>query len=132
MEFDHDVQSHGELSDRLRPHVEGGVRFQHFSSPFDPGPAVFSVHFDAGGRTRPHVHHSGQVMYIVDGEGIVADEKGSHVVHPGDVVTVRPEEWHWHGATPDRAMSHFVVQMAQAEDIDWDVEERDWAEYRVD
>jgi quercetin dioxygenase-like cupin family protein len=125
MEFDHDDYARGDLSEQLRPHIQGSVRIQPFSSPFDPGPAVLSVHFDAGGRTRPHVHHSGQVLYIIDGEGIVADGDGRHVVHAGDVVTARPDEWHWHGATADRAMSHFTVQM----DIDWDVEERDWAEY---
>ena len=36
-------------------------------------PAVSAVHFDAGGRTRPHVHRSGQVLQVTAGEGIVAE-----------------------------------------------------------
>jgi len=30
--------------------------------------------------------------------------------HPGDVVTVGPNEKHWHGATPTTAMTHIAIQ----------------------
>jgi quercetin dioxygenase-like cupin family protein len=67
------------------------------------------------------------VLYITHGEGIVADGSSRQVVHAGDVITVMPGEWHWHGGTPDSAMSHLTVQVTAPGDIDWDVEERDWA-----
>ncbi len=127
MNFDHDDQTAGDMPEQYRPHFQGVARFQFFESPFEPGPAVFAVHFDAGARTKPHVHHSGQVMYITDGEGIVADKSGRRVVRPGDVVTVDRDEWHWHGATPQTPMTHFTVQMPGSDDVEWDVDGGDWA-----
>ena len=50
----------------------------------------------------------------------------ARLVEPGDVVAVMPGEWHWHGATPDSAMTHVTIQQAEGR-TDWDVEERDWA-----
>ena len=116
----------GELPPEYQPHFEGSARMQQLVSPFADGPRVFFVHFDAGGRTRPHVHHSGQVLHIVSGEGVVADSSGRHVVRPGDTVTVHPDEWHWHGGLPGSAMSHLTVQYPGG-DVSWEVEERDWA-----
>ncbi|HEX2027898.1 MAG TPA: cupin domain-containing protein [Nitriliruptorales bacterium] len=127
MQIDHPDRSKGELPDDYAPYFQGQAQFQHFASPFGDRPAVFAVHFEAGGRTRPHVHRSGQVLYITDGEGIVADQSGRRVVRPGDVVTIRPDEWHWHGGTPTSAMTHLTVQVTAAGDIDWDVDEGDWA-----
>lgn len=117
----------GELPEEYRPHFQGQARFQRFASPFGDHPAVSAVHFDAGARTRPHVHRSGQVLHITAGRGIVADRSGRQVVLPGDVVTIHPDEWHWHGATPDSPMTHLTVQVTEPGDIDWDVDEGDWA-----
>ena len=116
----------GELPPEYRPHFVGAARMQPLTSPFDGGPSVFIVHFDAGGRTRPHVHHSGQVLHVVSGEGVVADARGRHVVRPGDTITVLPDEWHWHGGLPGSAMSHLTVQYPGG-DVSWDVDEGDWA-----
>lgn len=127
MELDHEDRSSGEMPEAFRPHFEGEARFQYFDSPFDPGPAVFSVHFEAGARTKPHLHHSGQVLYVTDGEGIVADSSGRRTVRPGDVITVRPDEWHWHGGSPTSSMSHLTVQIPGSDDVEWDVDEGDWA-----
>jgi quercetin dioxygenase-like cupin family protein len=43
------------------------------------------------------------------------------------VVTVAPDEWRWHGGTPDSAMTHLTVQVTEPGDIDGDVDEGDWA-----
>jgi|HubBroStandDraft_1064217.scaffolds.fasta_scaffold54449_3 quercetin dioxygenase-like cupin family protein len=115
------------LPDDYRAHFAGRARFQQLTSPFEGGPDVFIVHFDAGGRTRPHVHHRGQILHIVSGEGVVADRDGRHVVSPGDTVTVSPDEWHWHGALPHSPMSHLSVQH-RGTDVSWDVEAGDWAD----
>lgn len=128
MEFNHADRSAGAMTDDYRPYFQGVARVQPLPSPFGDSPSVFLVHFEAGGRTMPHLHHSGQVLYITEGEGIVADAEGRHEVGPGDVVTVEPDEWHWHGGGPSSAMSHLTVQVNRPGDIDWDVEERDWRE----
>jgi len=127
MEFDTIDSGRGELPEGYRPHIVGEARIQRFASPFGDQPAVFAVHFEAGARTRPHVHHSGQVLHVTQGRGIVANRAGRQVVLPGDVVTIEPDEWHWHGATPDSPMTHLTVQVTAPGDIGWDVDEEDWA-----
>lgn len=120
-------RSKGELPVSLRSHFQGEARVQPLPNPFGEGPAVFAVHFEPGGRTRPHLHRSGQVLHVSFGEGIVADRSRRRIVRAGDVVTVMPGEWHWHGATPASPMTHVTVQMSGPDETDWDVEEGDWA-----
>ncbi len=127
MEFDTIDSGKGALPEEYRPHFEGEARLQRFTSPFADRPAVLAVHFEAGARTRPHVHRSGQVLHVTAGRGIVASRAGRQVVLPGDVVTVEPDEWHWHGGTPETAMTHLTIQVTAPGDVDWDVDEEDWA-----
>jgi quercetin dioxygenase-like cupin family protein len=128
MEFETIDSGRGELPEEYRSYFQGTARVQRFTSPFGDRPAVSAVHFDAGARTRPHIHRSGQVLHIAAGRGIVANREGRQVVLPGDVITVEPNEWHWHGGTPDAAMTHLTVQVTEPGDIDWDVDEGDWAD----
>ena len=47
---------------------------------------------------------------IVSGKGFVGTADGvTHVVQAGDYVWCPPEIEHWHGATPDTAMSHIAM-----------------------
>ncbi len=128
MRFDHLDPEGGEPPAELTEHFQGRARLQPFPSPFAGGPAVFAVHFEAGGRTRPHTHAAGQVLHVTRGRGVVANRDGRRTVGPGDLVVVDPGEWHWHGATPGEPMTHLTVQMTGPDTIDWDVEEADWAE----
>ena len=89
-----------------------------------PGLKSMAVHFGAGTRTVPHIHHGGQHLVYVDGVGVVGDDNGVHVVRPGDVVSSPPGSWHWHGAVPGHAATH--VTFEQPGDFDRDVERRDW------
>jgi quercetin dioxygenase-like cupin family protein len=52
------------------------------------------VSFEAGGRTRPHIHAVDQVVHIISGRGIVATGSQRRFVEPGDVVPVPAGEWH--------------------------------------
>ena len=83
-----------------------------------------AVHFGAGARTVPHVHHGGQHLVYVNGVGVVGDESGVRVVRAGDVISSPPGSWHWHGATPGMPATH--VTFEQPGDLDCDVEWRDW------
>jgi quercetin dioxygenase-like cupin family protein len=127
MDLDHIDDAKGEMPADYRPYFEGEARFQRFTSPFGETPAVFAVHFGPRSRTRPHVHLSGQVLQVTSGTGIIADRSGRREIGPGDVITVQPGEWHWHGGTSTTAMTHLVVQVMTPGDIDWDVDEGDWA-----
>jgi quercetin dioxygenase-like cupin family protein len=48
-------------------------------------------------------------------------------VRPGDTVHTPPGEWHWHGATPDRFMTHLAMWEASAEG-----REAEWGEQVTD
>jgi quercetin dioxygenase-like cupin family protein len=71
---------------------------------------VAAVRFTPGARTAWHSHDGGQNLYVTDGEGRI-QTRGEPVVtiRPGDVVFTPSGEWHWHGAAPDRFMSHFSL-----------------------
>jgi quercetin dioxygenase-like cupin family protein len=93
--------------------------------------ASMVVHFGAGARTVPHVHHNGQHLFVTAGVGVVADERGVHVVRAGEVISNPPGTWHWHGATPTTDMTHVTVEAPG--DFDLKVDRRDWDDvYRDD
>jgi quercetin dioxygenase-like cupin family protein len=76
----------------------------------DDGTNIGIVHFSPGARTHWHRHPGGQWLYAVTGRGRVRTRgEPGHVLQPGDVVLVRPDEWHFHGATPDAPMAHVAV-----------------------
>ena len=72
-----------------------------------------SVSFQAGARTAWHTHPLGQTLYVISGVGRV-QAKGGPVreIRPGDVVWIPPGEKHWHGASPNNAMTHIAMQEA--------------------
>ena len=67
------------------------------------------ISFAAGGRNIFHTHTFDQVLYITEGEGIVATEQEEIVVRAGDLVLIPAGEKHWHGATPSTAMTHLAI-----------------------
>jgi quercetin dioxygenase-like cupin family protein len=71
--------------------------------------SVSSVHFTPGARTAWHTHTNGQTIYVIEGIGL-AQRRGGPIeeIHPGDRVFFEPGEDHWHGATPNRCMTHLA------------------------
>jgi quercetin dioxygenase-like cupin family protein len=78
-----------------------------------PGPSrlqALSVHFTPGARTAWHTHPNGQTIYVTEGIGLAQRRSGSiEVIRPGDRVFFEPGEEHWHGAAPDRFMTHLAM-----------------------
>jgi quercetin dioxygenase-like cupin family protein len=71
------------------------------------------VRFAPRARTAWHHHPKSQTLYVTDGIGLVARGGGEpQEIRPDDVVYIEPGEEHWHGATPDRFMSHVAMQEA--------------------
>jgi quercetin dioxygenase-like cupin family protein len=69
-----------------------------------------SVHFTPGARTAWHTHPHGQTIYVTEGVGRCQRRGGPvAVIRPGDRVFFEPGEEHWHGAAPDRFMSHLAL-----------------------
>jgi len=76
----------------------------------DDGTNIGIVHFSPGARTRWHRHPGGQFLYGLSGRGRVRtrDEAG-HLLEPGDVIHVGPDEWHFHGGTREAPLIHVAV-----------------------
>jgi quercetin dioxygenase-like cupin family protein len=73
--------------------------------------AAASVHFTPGARTAWHTHPNGQTIFVTEGLGLCQRRDGPvEVIRPGDRVFFEPAEDHWHGAAPDRFMTHIAMQ----------------------
>jgi quercetin dioxygenase-like cupin family protein len=69
-----------------------------------------NVHFTPGARTAWHTHPNGQTIWVTEGIGLAQRRGGPvEVIRPGDRVFFEPGEDHWHGAAPDRFMTHLAL-----------------------
>jgi quercetin dioxygenase-like cupin family protein len=69
-----------------------------------------SVHFTPGARTAWHTHPNGQTIWVAEGVGLCQRRGGPiEVIGPGDRVFFEPGEDHWHGAGPNRFMTHIAM-----------------------
>jgi quercetin dioxygenase-like cupin family protein len=74
------------------------------------GTNVGIVHFSPGARTHWHRHAGGQFLDGLSGRGRVRTRGAAgHVLEPGDVIHVGPDEWHFHGGGPDTPLVHVAV-----------------------
>jgi quercetin dioxygenase-like cupin family protein len=87
-----------------------------------------SVHFTPGARTAWHVHPHGQTIFVTEGVGL-CQRRGApiDVIRPGDRVFFEPGEEHWHGAAPNRFMTHMAML-----DVDDEGNSADWGEHVTD
>lgn len=92
---------------------------------------VSVVRFAPGARNAWHAHAVGQTVHVTEGVGLI-QSRGNKVleIHPGDTIHTPPGEWHWHGAAPDRFMTHIAMWEASAEgqETEWGAQVTD-AEY---
>ena len=90
----------------------GTVRVDPLFSAPEPARVVGAhVTFEPGARTAWHTHPLGQTLIVTSGRGRVQRWDGSvEEIHPGDVIWFAPGEKHWHGATPETAMTHIAIQ----------------------
>ena len=74
------------------------------------------VHFTPGARTAWHTHPNGQTIYVLEGAGLAQRRGGPvEVINPGDRVFFEPGEEHWHGAGPNRFMTHLAMVQVDEE-----------------
>ncbi|PWV95741.1 quercetin dioxygenase-like cupin family protein [Hoeflea marina] len=80
-----------------------------------------SVSFEPGARTAWHTHPLGQTLIVTGGSGLAQTWGGPLVaINPGDVIWIPPHEKHWHGASPNTAMTHIAIQEAlDGKPVDW-------------
>jgi quercetin dioxygenase-like cupin family protein len=72
--------------------------------------SVASVTFEPGARAFWHSHPAGQTILVTDGKGLYQEKgKAIRALSKGDVVLCDPDIEHWHGASPETAMTHIVI-----------------------
>ncbi len=110
-------------------HFTGPVWFGEMASDgTEAGMNVLGVQFAPGSRTDWHSHPAGQVLHVVSGSGLVANEAGERVeISAGDTVNTPPDELHWHGARPDSPMMHLSITHGGA--TQWAPDKVDDADY---
>lgn len=72
--------------------------------------SIGNVTFEKGCRNNWHSHPGGQILLVTDGGGYY-QEKGNpaRIIKAGDVIEIKPDVIHWHGATPRSEMTHIAI-----------------------
>lgn len=111
-----DIKRNGSQPSSVGPNewFTGQTRIDPLFSPQEPArAAAASVTFEPGARTAWHTHPLGQTLIVTSGVGRVQVWGGAiEEIRPGDVVWFPPGEKHWHGAAPDKGMTHIAIQEA--------------------
>lgn len=69
-----------------------------------------SVTFEPGARSHWHIHPVGQALIVISGVGLTQEwGKPVQEIRPGDVVLCPVGVKHWHGASPNSAMTHISI-----------------------
>jgi quercetin dioxygenase-like cupin family protein len=71
---------------------------------------VSVVCFDAGVRGSWHTHSGGQVIHVLEGEGLIQLRGEEPVrVQTGDTICIDAGEEHWHGAAEGSELAHMAI-----------------------
>jgi quercetin dioxygenase-like cupin family protein len=71
---------------------------------------VGNVYFEKGARSNWHIHPSGQILVILDGEGYHQVEgHPTQKMRKGDVIKCPPNVKHWHGATENNSLTQMYI-----------------------
>ncbi len=119
-----DIKRSGSQPSQQAPaeHFTGTVRIDPLFQTVEPARAAGAyVTFEPCSRSDWHTHPLGQTLIVTSGCGLV-QRWGSPIeqIRPGDVVSIAPNEKHWHGASPTTAMTHIAIQESLAgKMVDW-------------
>lgn len=80
-----------------------------------------TVTFNPGARTNWHTHPKGQVLLVLQGEGLYQEDgKPAQVIKSGDVVNIPENIKHWHGANAESKMAHVAITNYKGEEqVTW-------------
>lgn len=71
---------------------------------------VGNVYFEESARSNWHVHPSGQILIVLDGEGYHQLEgQPKQIMRKGDVIKCPPKVKHWHGATENNSLTQMYI-----------------------
>ena len=111
----------------------GNVKINMLFSPTKELPASGAfVTFEPGARSAWHTHPAGQTLVVTSGTGLTQEWGGPVVeIRPGDVVKCPANVKHWHGASPNSAMTHLAITGDRnGKNVEW-MEKVTDAQYRA-
>lgn len=74
--------------------------------------SIGNVTFEPGARTSWHKHPGGQILLVTEGKGYYQEKgKSAQVLLKGDIVKIPPDTEHWHGAAPDKGLTHIAISV---------------------
>lgn len=81
---------------------------------------VGNVTFEAGARTKWHLHPAGQILMVTGGVGYY-QEKGQEkkILRKGDVIKCAPNTLHWHGASADSSFIQLAITGREKGETVW-------------
>ena len=89
---------------------------------------AYRVTFQPSARTAWHAHSGVQVLLVIEGRCRVQTAGGPiQDVAAGGAVRIEPGERHWHGATPDAAMTHIALNISSTTEWFENVSDREYA-----
>ncbi len=90
----------------------GRVRMQNLAAAAGTAELeCLAVFFEAGARTRPHIHPTDQVLFFLSGTGfVVFPGEEEQLIGEGGMVVVPAGLVHMHGATEAGPVSHLAVR----------------------
>jgi quercetin dioxygenase-like cupin family protein len=108
MQITRDSQTNPGPSD----YFTGSVHLEAIATPSEPSRlSAASVHFAPGARSAWHTHPFGQTIHVTEGV-CRCQRRGGPIeeIRTGESVFFEPGEDHWHGAAPERFMTHIAMQ----------------------
>ena len=87
----------------------GTVMAKTFIGPESKDLSIVIISFPRGVRNTFHSHTSDQCLWVLSGEGTLANEKEEISLSEGMVAYIPAGERHWHGAIKDSAFSHISI-----------------------
>ena len=103
-------------------HFTGKVRLDPLFQASSPArTSAAYVSFEPCARSDWHTHPLGQTLVVTFGCGLHQRWGGPiEEIRVGDVVSVGPNEKHWHGAAPTTAMTHIAIQESlDGQAVEW-------------
>jgi quercetin dioxygenase-like cupin family protein len=71
---------------------------------------VGNVYFEESARSNRHLHPSGQILIVLNGEGYHQLEgEPKQLMRKGDVIKCPPNVRHWHGATENSSLTKMYI-----------------------
>jgi quercetin dioxygenase-like cupin family protein len=71
---------------------------------------VGNVYFEKNARSNWHIHPSGQILIVLDGEGYHQLEgQPKQIMRKGDVIKCPAKVKHWHGATENNSLTQMYI-----------------------